>query len=55
MSLDDLLNLANARMRYLEQMRTSAAQQGDVNTIYHFEGEIAETQDTINKLQTLVT
>jgi hypothetical protein len=53
MNLDDLLNLAKARVLHLEQLRQVASQQGDVTTIARLEAEIAATQATIAKLQTL--
>jgi hypothetical protein len=53
MNLDDLLNLAKARILHLEQLRRMAAQQGDVTSIARLETEIAETQSTLDKLHTL--
>ncbi len=54
MNLDDLLNLAKSRVLHLEQLRQVAAQQGDVTSIARLEAQIAETQSTIAKLQTLI-
>ncbi len=53
MNLDDLMNLAKARVLHLEQLRQVASQQGDVASIARLEAEIAETESTIAKLQTL--
>ena len=55
MTISELIKLAQSRLSYLNNQRGDASSRGDVEEIVKIDGDIAETQDTINKLQSLVT
>lgn len=53
MTRKDLISLVEARLAYLQQLRASAAQLGDIQQIARIDAEMAETQETLTKLLTL--
>lgn len=53
MKIDDLTALARARLVYLSQLMTSYAAIGDVDGMARTEAEIAQTQATLNQLNSL--
>jgi hypothetical protein len=53
MTISDLLRLAQSRLSHLNGQRADAAATGNVAAIERLDREIAETQATIDALQTL--
>jgi hypothetical protein len=50
MTVEELIDLATRRIQYLAAQRSHAEQIGDLTRIIQLEAEIAETQNTLNKL-----
>lgn len=53
MTVQKLIQLAERRIAYLEQARENADMIGDTDAMARFDGEISETQATLNQLRTL--
>ncbi len=53
MTIKDLVALAKARIAYLERLRQTAAQQGDVEQIARLDAELEQTQATLTGLLSL--
>jgi hypothetical protein len=53
MKIDDLKQLAMNRIQHLTQLRATFAQLGDVEAIIRTEAEIAQTQATLDALNSL--
>jgi hypothetical protein len=53
MKIQDLINMCQARIAYLSQVRASAVHLGDISQVDRADTEIASTQDTLNRLLTL--
>jgi hypothetical protein len=53
MTVSKLIQLAQRRIARLEQDRVSADLTGDTDAMERIDSEIAETQTTLNQLQTL--
>jgi hypothetical protein len=53
MYIAELITLAIARLSRLDQIRSSAAQAGDVVQLAEIDRQIVDTQSTIDKLNTL--
>lgn len=51
MSIQELIDLAQTRLGYLEKQRETAVRLGDAKQILDIDREVAETQDTLAKLQ----
>jgi hypothetical protein len=54
MSLNDLIAMCRSRLAYLSQLRTSAVALGDTAQVERIDAETAQTQTTLNRLQTLI-
>lgn len=50
MNTPDLTAMLRRRLAYLSQLRTSAVAIGDIAQVARIDAELAETQDTLNKL-----
>ena len=55
MTIDELIRLAQSRLSFLNQQKCDAVSRGDVAAILKAEDDIAETQNTLEMLQSLVT
>jgi hypothetical protein len=53
MSVSDLISLLKRRLVYLGQLRTSAVAIGDLAQVDRIDTEVAETQSTLNQLESL--
>ena len=53
MTIDDLALLAKARLVYLSQILSSYTALGDVDGMTRTESEIAQTQSTLDQLQSI--
>jgi|NOAtaT_7_FD_contig_71_1012894_length_1141_multi_7_in_0_out_0_2 hypothetical protein len=53
MTVQELIDVAKARLGYLAKQRETAVRLGDSNQIASIDAEIAETQETLTKLLTL--
>lgn len=53
MTLKDLLQLAQARLSFLNRQRSDAVAKGDVDAIQRLDVEIGDTQSTIVALQSI--
>jgi hypothetical protein len=53
MSVSDLISLLKRRLVYLGQLRTSAVAIGDLAQVDRIDTEMAETQSTLNQLESL--
>ena len=54
MTIPELIAFLKRRLAYLGQLRTSAVAIGDLAQVDRIDSEVAETQATINQLQTLL-
>lgn len=54
MNLDDLVKLMQARLAALNNARASALALGDLAALSRLDAEIAETEITLSRLNTLV-
>ena len=54
MNIAELIALAQAKLSRLDQIRSSAAQVGDIVLLSDIDRQVIETQETINKLNTLL-
>ena len=54
MNIAELIALAQARLSRLDQIRSSAVQVGDATQLAEIDRQVIETQNTIDKLNTLV-
>jgi len=54
MKIQDLINMCQARIVYLSQLRASAVHLGDISQVDRIDADIASTQDTLNQLRQLV-
>jgi hypothetical protein len=54
MTIQQLIEMANRRIAYLGQARLSAERIGDVDAVTRIDTDIAETEATLTKLQTLL-
>jgi hypothetical protein len=54
MTIPELIVLTQARIAFLMSQLTPAQQVGDVERVLDLQGQIDETQLTLNRLQTLV-
>lgn len=50
MTIPELIKAYQKRLAYLQSLRTSAEYLGDVKQVEQVDLEIAETQETLNKL-----
>jgi hypothetical protein len=53
MSVPDLIALLKRRLVYLGNLRTSAVAIGDLAQVDRIDTEVAETQSTLNQLESL--
>lgn len=53
MTVQELIQMLERRVVYLQSVRTSATALGDVQQVERVDVEINETQDTLNQLRTL--
>ena len=53
MTVQKLIQLAERRLARLEQERVGAENAGDIDAMGRIDGEIAETNATLNQLRTL--
>jgi hypothetical protein len=53
MSVSDLIALLKRRLVYLGHLRTSAVAIGDLAQVDRIDTEVAETQSTLNRLESL--
>lgn len=53
MNVQDLIKLAENRVRYLEQARQSAWDSGDASGVAAADDQLAETQQTLTSLRSL--
>jgi hypothetical protein len=53
MTVQELILLVENRIRYLETMRKSAADGGDIYGVVEADKQLSETQLTLNQLKTL--
>ena len=54
MTIPELIQMVQRRLAYLSQLRTSASNLGDVVQVGLIDGQIAETESTLEALKTLV-
>ena len=54
MNINDLILIVQRRLVHLSQLRTSAENIGDLNQVSVIDSEMAQAQDTLNKLKTLL-
>lgn len=54
MTIPELIAACDRRIAWLQQLRASYDALGDIKQVERIESEIAETQDTLNKLRTVV-
>ena len=55
MNIALLIEMAKARLAHLSQLRESAVRVGDVQLVLQGDADIAETQKTLEQLQSLIT
>jgi hypothetical protein len=55
MTVQELIDLAQLRINYLNSQKSAVVQTGNVVELTRIEAELLQTQDTINLLQGLVT
>jgi hypothetical protein len=55
MTVQELIDLAQLRINYLNSQKSAVVQTGNVTELTRIETELLQTQDTINLLQGLVT
>lgn len=53
MTVQQLIQMAERRIAFLQQSRISADNQGDAEAVSRIDDEIAQTQTTLNQLQSL--
>jgi hypothetical protein len=53
MTIDQIIELLNRRLVNLSQLRTSAETMGELDRVLALDAEIAETQNTLDALNTL--
>lgn len=53
MTIDQLIKMAERRIAHLTESRTAAERIGDVDAVSRLDGDIAETQATLAKLQAI--
>jgi hypothetical protein len=53
MTIQDLITLLSNKLSSLNNAKSNAIVSGDVEAVLRLDGEIAETQDTLNKLQAM--
>jgi hypothetical protein len=53
MTIPDLIQMAQARVAYLSQQRTTAVALGDVEAVARLDTELAETEATLATLRAL--
>lgn len=53
LTVPDLITMCERRVVYLQSVRTSATALGDLEQVSRVDAELAETQDTLNKLRSL--
>lgn len=51
MKMQELITLLANKIASLNNARSTAVSSGDVETVLRLDGEILETQDTLNQLQ----
>lgn len=54
MTIPELIAACERRIVWLQQLRASYNSLGDIKQVERTDSEIAETQDTLNKLRTVV-
>jgi hypothetical protein len=54
MTIQQILEMANRRIAYLQQNRIAAERIGDIDTVTRIDNEITQTEETITKLQSLL-
>jgi len=54
MTIEQLIAMLKSRVEFLGRLRETAVQQGDVTRVNELDVEKSETQETLNKLLTLV-
>jgi hypothetical protein len=54
MTVDQLIVMAQRRIAHLNEARIASERIGDVDAVARIDSDIAETQATLTKLQTLV-
>ena len=54
MTVEKLIEMANRRIAHLNETRLHAERVGDVDSVARIDGEIAQTEATLTKLQTLL-
>lgn len=55
MTLADLINIAETRIKYLERHRENAVRIGDMAQLAAIDKEVSETRDTLSQLQGIAT
>jgi hypothetical protein len=55
MTVQELIDLAQLRINYLNSQKSAVVQTGNVVELTRIEAELLQTQDTFNLLQGLVT
>lgn len=55
MTVQELIDLAQLRINYLNSQKSAVVQTGNVTELTRIETELLQTQDTLNLLQGLVT
>jgi hypothetical protein len=53
MNIQELIEIAEKRLVYLSQLKSSAMNIGDMDQVAVVDAQIAETQDTLNALKSL--
>lgn len=54
MTIEQLINLTENRLLYLQGARSAAWASGDADGVARLDSDIAQTQETLNQLLTLV-
>lgn len=54
MTILELIEMCERRIAYLNGVRGSAAALGDIQQVERIDAQLAETQQTLNQLQSLV-
>jgi hypothetical protein len=54
MTIQELIDMAGARLSYLGKQRETAVRLGDATQIASIDAEVSQTQETLNKLLTLI-
>ncbi len=55
MTVQELIDLAQLRINYLNSQKSAVFQTGNITELTRIETELLQTQDTLNLLQGLVT